>query len=102
MQQQLSPEQIDDLHLLMTVAILSGKRGVDVDLTAIFQLWEKEYPQDALGKVGRGLALVQEGDLQSAYDLIREAAETSTTRRDQAQDALKSLTDGLGSYLNAG
>ncbi|MBK4214326.1 hypothetical protein JJJ17_00155 [Paracoccus caeni] len=98
--QQLSTEHNDDLHLLMTVAVLSGKRGVDVDLMPIFELWEAEYPQDALGKVGRGLAMVHEGDLRGGYELIKKAAATSTSRVDQAQDALKSLTEGLGEYLD--
>ncbi len=81
----------DDLHLLMAVAVLSGQRGVDQDLAPIYDAWEKCYPDDALGGIGRGLAMIGRGEAAEGYLLIERMATSARTRRDQAREVLNSL-----------
>lgn len=91
-------QQVDDLHLLMATAILCGQRGVEAHMMPIFDTWSRAYPHDALAGIGRGLYLLGQGDPESAFAAIRQAAETSTTRADQARDVLDSLAADLPQY----
>jgi len=91
------PVFVDDLHELMTAAILSAQRGVEADTSSIFETWGLSYPEDALGKVGSGLTLIRQGKSAEGYALIEEAAQTSVTRQDQAKDVLESLKVDLES-----
>lgn len=81
----------DDLHLLVTLAVLTGQRGVNTDVGPIYEAWSAAYPEDALGPVGKGLALVGAGDLEGGMRMVAEAARTARTRVRQAQDVLRSL-----------
>lgn len=85
-----SPDQVDDLHLLMAVAVLCGQRAVDVPLLPIFDVWQREYPQDALGNLGRGLYLIAKGDTETGLSEI-ETATTAQTRAEQAREVLTAL-----------
>jgi len=67
------PTFVDDLHELMTAAILAAQRGVDADTSAIFEAWGASYPQDALGPIGRGLTLIRMGKSKEGFSLIEEA-----------------------------
>lgn len=91
------PLFVDDLHELMTAAILAAQRGVDVDATPIFEAWGLSYPEDSLGKVGCGLTLIRQGKSKEGYALIEDAAQSSVTRQDQAKDVLESLKVDLES-----
>lgn len=91
------PTFVDDLHELMTAAILAAQRGVDADTSAIFEAWGASYPQDALGPIGRGLTLIRMGKSKEGFSLIEEAAQTAQTRQDQARDVLESLKVDLTS-----
>lgn len=81
----------DDLHLLMAAAVLCGQRGVSHDVAPIYEAWARAYPQDALGGIGRGLAMIGRGEAREGYRLIEETSRTATTRREQAQDVLATL-----------
>ncbi len=85
----------DDLHLLVTVAVLTGQRGVPADIAPIYDAWSKAYPEDALGPVGKGLALVGEGDLDGGIRLVAEAVRHAKTRVQQAKDVLQSLEESV-------
>jgi len=80
-----------DLHLLMTVAVLGGRHGVEQDFGAIYDTWTHCYPDDALGAIGQGLILIQRGEQEDGMDLIRAAAQSASTRADQAAEVLASL-----------
>lgn len=84
-------QNTDDLHDLMAVAVLCGHRGVESDVAAIYEAWAKSYPDDALGGIGRGLAMIGNGQVRDGYRLIEETARTASTRNDQARDVLASL-----------
>lgn len=86
-----SPEQIDDLHLLMAVAVLTGQRGVDAPVVPVFEAWSLHYPDDALGRLGIGLFMVGNGNAEGGISMIADAARTARTRADQARDVLDSL-----------
>lgn len=81
----------DDLHLLMVIAVLTGQHGLNERITPIYEAWAEAYPDDALGSVGRGLALVGEGKFEEGVELVRQASVNSKTRSDQAADVLQSL-----------
>ena len=83
--------QVDDLHLLMAIAILCGQRGVEAPLMPIFDAWAQHYPDDALAAVGRGLFLVGNGNPEAGFAMIRDATERAKTRVDQARDVLDAL-----------
>lgn len=85
------PRNDDDLHQLMAIAVLSGQRGVSLDTLAIYDAWASVYPRDALGGVGRGLAMIAAGKPRDGYTLIEETSKTAETRSDQARDVLDSL-----------
>ncbi len=85
------PAMDADLHLLMAVAVLSGQYGTGADAVAIYDSWALAYPDDALGHVGRGLALIGGGRFDEGYRIIEKAAETARTRTDQARDVLVTL-----------
>lgn len=91
----LSDDVIDDLHLLMAVAILCGQRGVQGDPRAIFDIWSMQYPQDALADIGRGLLLIHEGNAAEGVQMITRAANTATTRVEQAREVLASLSQEI-------
>ncbi|RMC34934.1 hypothetical protein [Paracoccus alkanivorans] len=88
-------DQIDDIHLLMAAAILCGQRGVETDLMPVFDCWANHYPQDAMANIGRGLFMIGNGNAEAGYRLIVEAAETATSRADQAREVLASLAQDL-------
>lgn len=90
-----TPEQTDDLHLLMAIAVLCGQRAVDAPLLPIFDTWQREYPQDALGNLGRGLFLIAKGDTEAGIGEI-ETATTAQTRAEQAREVLNALRDAGG------
>lgn len=90
--------QADDLHLLMATAILCGQRGIEARMLPIFDAWSRAYPRDALAGIGRGLYLLNQGDPEGAFAAIRHAADTATTRADQARDVLDSLSADLPQY----
>ena len=85
----------DDLHLLVVIAVLIGQHGLKEPVTPIYEAWGAAYPEDALGNVGRGLALVSEGNFAEGVELVRNAAEKSKTRADQAADVLQSLEQSI-------
>ncbi len=91
------PTFTDDLHELMAVAILAEQRGVDLDTNAIFEAWGHSYPKDALGPIGRGLVLIRSGRTKEGYALVKDAADSAETRKDQAKDVLASLAEDLES-----
>lgn len=93
----ITPEQDDDLHLLMAIAVLVGQRGTDAKTDMIYDAWSRYYPQDALGAVGRGLQMIGQGDTEGGIALIEKAAEHSATRAQQARDVLQSLRAALES-----
>ena len=80
-----------DLHLLVTIAVLTGQRGLVLPVGAIYDAWSTAYPRDALGAVGKGLALVGSGRFEEGFVLIEQAARTSETRAEQAESVLRSL-----------
>lgn len=85
------PSFDEDLHLLVTIAVLTGQRGLTLPVADIYEAWAQAYPQDALGPVGKGLALVGEGNFQDGFEMIAHAAENAKTRAEQAKDVLQSL-----------
>lgn len=85
------PQYTDDMHQLMAIAVLCGRRGVETDLRPVYELWEKCYPDDALGRIGIGLIKMVEGEVDEGYRLIENAANTAQTRRDSAQSVLASV-----------
>lgn len=85
-----TPEQTDDLHLLMAIAVLCGQRAVDAAPLPIFDLWQREYPQDALGSLGRGLHLIAQGDTANGITEI-ETATNAQTRAEQAREVLTAI-----------
>lgn len=85
----------DDLHLMMAAAILCGQRGVETDLMPIFDSWAQHYPQDALAAIGRGLFMIGNGNPESGYAMIADAAERATTRAEQAREVLASLAQDM-------
>lgn len=92
MSQPFSDPRFDeDLHLLVTVAVLTGQRGLVLPVGAIYDAWAEAYPNDALGPVGKGLALVGEGNFADGFAMIEGAARNAKTRAQQARDVLASL-----------
>ena len=82
----------DDLHLLMAVAVLCGQRGVGPEEVApVYEAWAHAYPDDALGGIGRGLAMIGRGEAREGYRHIEDTARTATTRAEQARDVLATL-----------
>lgn len=90
-----SDDQIDDIHQLMSIAILCGQRGADADVRPIFDVWENAYPKDAMAGIGRGLYLISHGQADEGYANIKAAAQSSETRADQAHAVLASLAESL-------
>lgn len=88
---RLTEEQTDDLHLLMSVAVLCSQHGVETQPMPIYDLWQAEYPQDALGNVCRGIYMIGHGNPEAGIALIETAANTATTRADQARDVLETI-----------
>ncbi len=86
-----NPENTNDLHELMAVAVLCGHRNVQTSMEPIYQVWSHCYPKDALGGIGCGLSMIGNGKPRDGYHLIEETARTATTRVEQAQDVLESL-----------
>lgn len=86
-----NPENTDDLHQLMAIAVLCGHRGVSVGTDAIYEVWSECYPKDALGGIGRGLLMIGSGKPREGYAVIEEAARMAQSRGDQARDVLASL-----------
>lgn len=92
MSKPFSDTQFDkDLHLLVTIAVLSGQRGLVLPVGEIYGAWSQAYPNDALGAVGTGLAMIGQGKFDEGFSLISNAAKTATTRAAQAKDVLQSL-----------
>ena len=87
----LAPEQDEDLHLLMAIAVLSGRKGVFGAFLPIYQLWSDVYPADALGGIGLGLNLIAMGDAEGGFALIEETARSAETRADQAKAIMETL-----------
>lgn len=81
----------DDLHTLVTIAVLTGQRGLMLNTAPIYEAWSLAYPNDALGPVGKGLALVGQGNFDDGVRMIAEAAKNARTRSEQAKDVLRSL-----------
>lgn len=98
MSSNLTEEQVDDIHLLMSIAILCGQRGVGVDTLPVFDAWEKAFPKDAMADIGRGLYMISNGNADDGYARIRKAAENSETRADQAHAVLASLAESLPQF----
>lgn len=86
-----NPDNTEDLHELMAIAVLCGHRGVQTSMEPIYQVWHKCYPTDALGGIGCGLSLIGSGKPRDGYNLIEETVRTATTRVDQAKEVLESL-----------
>ena len=86
-----TPENDDDLHLLMAVAVLCGQKGADVEVLPIFEAWALAYPNDALGPIGKGLHLIRAGDAVGGCKMIETAADQASTRAGQARDVIESL-----------
>lgn len=89
------PENTQDLHTLMELAVVCGQRGVREDLGAIYECWSLCYPDDALGAIGRGLLMMSRGKTQEGLDLIEEAARSAKTRAGDARGVLTSLKESL-------
>ena len=92
-------EFTEDLHQLMAVAVLCGHRGVEADVLPVYEAWGLAYPSDALGGIGRGLSLVGTGKPREGYAMIEEAARSSTTRAEQAQEVLARLRADMGKLV---
>lgn len=94
-QTQTSPftnrQDDEDLHELMAVAVLCGHHGLRQDVSAIYDAWARAYPDDALGGIGQGLAMIGSGAPKEGYRLIEETARTAATRAEQARDVLATL-----------
>lgn len=99
---QGTSDTIDDIHLLMAAAILCGQRGVDSNLMPIFDCWAHHYPHDALANIGRGLFMIGNGNPEAGIELIREAAERSTTRAEQAREVMSSLAHDIPDLAREG
>ena len=80
----------EDLRLLMTLAVIAGRREVEGDFDPIYKAWQDAFPEDALGPLGRGLALYRVGQTVEGLDLIEQAA-LADTRGAQARDILEDL-----------
>ncbi|MEM9341887.1 MAG: hypothetical protein AAGA87_02465 [Pseudomonadota bacterium] len=93
-------ENTEDLHLLMAVAVLCGHKGVTSDMQAVYEIWSKCYPTDALGGIGRGLTMIGNGRPREGYRLIEETARTAETRGDQAKEVLSSLQRDMRELVN--
>ena len=89
------PSFDDDLHLLVTIAVLTGQRGILGQVSTIYDAWALAYPDDALGPVGKGLSLVGEGKFKDGFSMIEAAAKNARTRVKQAEDVLKSLESSV-------
>lgn len=85
------PRNDADLHQLMAIAVVSGQRGVIANTLPIYEAWSGVYPRDALGAVGRGMALIAAGKMREGYVLIEDAARGAETRTEQARDVLETL-----------
>lgn len=85
------PQNDDDLHELMAVAVLCGHKGVRHDMRAVYEAWAHAYPDDALGGVGRGLMMIAAGQSREGYRLIEDTSRTALTRADQAREVLATL-----------
>lgn len=85
------PQNTDDLHDLMSIAVLCGHKNVQAEMLPIYQVWSQCYPEDALGGIGRGLSMIGNGAPRDGYSLIEETARSATTRVEQARDVLASL-----------
>lgn len=96
-----TPENTDDLHLLMAIAVLCGHRSVDTEVTPMYEAWSLAYPDDALGGIGRGLAMIGNGKPRDGYQLIEETARTATTRSEQAMEVLASLQRDMRALVNS-
>jgi hypothetical protein len=86
-----NPQNTDDLHDLMAIAVLCGHRSVQTSMEPIYQVWSRCYPKDALGGIGCGLSMIGKGQPRDGYNLIEETARTAATRADQAREVLESL-----------
>ena len=81
----------EDLHQLMAIAVLCGQRGVVHDMLAIYEAWSAAYPEDALGGIGRGLAMIRDGQPEDGLMMLERTAQTSRTRTEQARDVLTAV-----------
>lgn len=95
-----NPENTDDLHQLMAIAVLCGHRGVAIEASPIYDVWSECYPQDALGGIGRGLLMIGSGKPREGYAMIEEAARTARSRGDQARDVLASLRRDMAELVS--
>ena len=93
---------VEDLHLLMAVAVMCGQRGLQTELLPVYEAWEKFYPEDALGPLGRGLFLIGKGETREGYNLVELAAIGSKTRADQAREVLATLQRDLHDLVHQG
>ena len=92
----------DDLHTLMAVAVLIGQRGVEADVLPVYEAWSQAYPRDALGGIGRGLAMIGAGEPREGYAIVEEAARTAETRREQAAEVLERLRADMAELARQG
>lgn len=87
---EMTDAQVADLRLMMTAALVAGRREVDIEASPVFEAWRQTYPDDALGPLCLGLAEMQVGNRAEGIELI-ETATRAATRSDQARDVLADL-----------
>lgn len=92
----------DDLHTLMAIAVLCGHRALPVDVSAVYAAWERAYPNDALGPIGRGLYKIGAGEPREGYAIIEAAARDCDTRTDQAREVLENLRRDMAGLVTTG
>ncbi|MEL6477480.1 MAG: hypothetical protein AAFR17_09140 [Pseudomonadota bacterium] len=90
----------EDLRLLMTLAVVAGRREVAGEFEPIHRAWQDAYPQDALGPLCRGLDLYRAGQTVEGLDLIEQAA-ASDTRSAQAREILEDLDQDRAANVDA-
>ena len=85
------PQNDEDLHELMAIAVLSGQRGVVQDMLPVYEAWSAAYPDDALGGIGRGLAMLRDGQPEEGLALLDRTTRSARTRVEQAREVLAAV-----------
>lgn len=93
---------VAELRLLAEIAILCSRQRVPSDNLPIYEAWRQACPTDALGAVGIGVELVDQGRREEGLSLIEAEVQSARTRREMAAEVLRILRDGGGAPVTPG
>lgn len=78
----------NDLKLLTEIGFSVTLRGLDSNVDPIFDVVEKEKPENAAGPIGRALQALVRRDLDTAIDILKTKGVTAAVAAKEAQSIL--------------